>query len=134
MVAHAWPTVIAGGAGTRMEPNQCFYCHQWAGQPHRTDCVAVKKRIEVKVTFEGKNPHSGLWQTTVPHSWDDHSIEFHFNQGSWCSNNVIEHLTGWPRITRAEMLRISRHDSCICYCTHFDLVRIVDDTPITEDK
>lgn len=63
---------------------KCFYCGQPIGEKHKSNCVLVKKKVRVRMTVE--------YEIDVPASWDKEKIEFHRNNGSWCSSNAIDEL------------------------------------------
>ena len=68
----------------KSDENNCFYCQRPIGQPHKTDCVLIRKKAKVKLTIE--------YDIVVPAFWDEHDIEFHRNESSWCKSNLIDEL------------------------------------------
>ena len=78
----------------------CFYCQQPIGSAHEDDCVLVKKRVKVRMTVE--------YEVEVPARWDKEQIEFHRNEGSWCSDNAL-----------AELEELEG-DGCLCPITEFE--------------
>ena len=109
-----WPKVTVGGPGTRQDPEQCLYCKQVAGQPHGRECVVVEKRAKVRYSFE--------LEIGVPHSWGQHEIEFHRNDGSWCADNAL-----------TELHRLANQQGCLCNNFHCEFLEVVDDTPRQND-
>ena len=77
-------TVTESAMRPASDKRQCFYCGQPIGGNHKPDCVLIKKRVKVRMTIE--------YFIEVPGSWDKDSVEFHRNEGSWCSQNAIEEL------------------------------------------
>lgn len=64
------------------KPDECFYCHQKIGQPHKWECVTITRSVEIDITF--RLPFD------VPVSWGKEQIEFHWSgQGSNCMSNII---------------------------------------------
>jgi hypothetical protein len=63
-----WPLVDPFDDGIRPAgaPDRCFYCWQKVGEPHRRDCVVVKKLVRFRVTVEV--------DITFPHSWTEEEI------------------------------------------------------------
>lgn len=74
---------------------QCFYCGQLIGLEHKADCVLRRKKVKIKLTAE--------YEIDVPNNWDKNQIEFHRNEGSWCSTNIIN-----------ELQDISDNGGCLC--------------------
>ncbi len=65
---------------------ECFYCKAPVGR-HEDDCVCVKKSVVIRMTIE--------YLVAVPRFWNEHDIEFHRNEGSWCADNDLEALVEW---------------------------------------
>jgi hypothetical protein len=61
---------------------QCFYCSKPIGSTHAPDCVLVKKRVRIKVFTE--------LTVEIPHFWDEETIRFYYNDGSWCAANLAD--------------------------------------------
>jgi hypothetical protein len=94
-----WPVV-------RTTPNfisGCMYCHALKGEQHKLDCVARRRTVVVKATIE--------YIVEVPESWNQHDIEFHRNDSSWCTNNMVKEL---------DELCLN---NCICHRTEFSYIR-----------
>ncbi len=83
---------------------RCLYCKQAIGENHKDSCVLVMKRVKVRMTVE--------YEIEVPASWDKHMIEFHRNEGSWCSSNAISELE------RA----FDSGDGCMCNAAEFEYI------------
>ena len=69
----------------------CFYCREPLGGRHKDDCVIPKK--SVMVDFSIRLP------VLVPVSWDKEQIEFHYNESSWCCDNLLDMITDWQEKT-----------------------------------
>lgn len=113
-----WPLVAINDDGIRPagKPDECFYCHQKIGQPHKKDCGVVKRKVLIRYTFEIVED--------VPHYWTEQDFDFNRNESSWCLNNALDYIREYADKT--------------CGCTCFlknagaELVRDVDDTPHRE--
>lgn len=85
-------------------PDDCIYCHQAPGTEHAGDCVMRKRTVVVEARIK--------LVTRVPEVWSKGDIEFHFNDSSWCANNLICDF---------EMLKEYR--PCLCDTTDIRLMR-----------
>lgn len=65
-------------------PDECFYCGRPVGAEHADACVLRRKLVFVDVTI--------AVGVAVPASWDRERIEAHYNEGTWCSDNILEDL------------------------------------------
>lgn len=114
-----WPLVDPHDDGIRpaARPDECFYCQQKVGQPHKAECVIVTRKVKVCFTVD--------LELDEPFSWD--AIEFRYNDGSWCADSLIDML--------AEATKVVRDDSgvgrgpCLCNVVPAEVLGIVDDTP-----
>lgn len=79
---HKMPLVEIDDDGIRPAGSKtaCFYCHSTIGEPHKHDCVSVTRRVKVRFSIE--------LAVEVPVSWGKKQIEFKYNEGSWCSDNI----------------------------------------------
>lgn len=93
----------------------CFYCQQKVGTQHRSDCAVVTKKVRVRVTLD--------YDITVPYSWDSGQIEFHRNDSSWCSSNLISEL---------EEQFGEDSEQCLCGRASFEVMGVVDPGPNRE--
>ena len=91
----------AGQQGT------CFYCRQPIGT-HAADCVCVEKSVVLRATIE--------YIVAVPDFWDQDSIEFQRNDGSFCMDNDFERIAMWAD-------RQPNPGPCTCGATHITFVR-----------
>lgn len=82
------------------DAQECFYCRQVIGAEHKSDCVLINKKVKVRMTVE--------YEIEVPAAWGANMIEFHRNEGSWCSDNAIR-----------ELKELSTDNNCICGVTEF---------------
>jgi hypothetical protein len=84
-------------------PYKCVYCSQLVGQPHKRDCVIVKKVVRVRWTVDV--------DIEVPHSWSREVIEE--------DNSVGQNV--WDVVFAGEYDPVG-----------FEFVGIVDETPRRE--
>lgn len=84
--------------------DKCFYCGELKGAVHKEGCVIRSRTVLVKATIE--------YLIEIPEDWDTDQIEFHRNEGNWCSNNLINELQ-------------SLEDKGVDFCNHsyFEFVR-----------
>ena len=82
------------------QPDQCFYCGQALGQEHKPDCVMRKRTVVLQFTVE--------MTVEVPEFWTPEQIEFHRNESSYCSGNVVGELSA---------------AGCLCSTSHFEFLR-----------
>ncbi|WP_099467829.1 hypothetical protein [Konateibacter massiliensis] len=68
------------------KPDRCFYCGQLIGEQHKEDCVIRSKTVVVDFTFRTV--------LSVPECWDEEQICLHYNDGSWCADNILSELDG----------------------------------------
>ena len=82
--------------------------------------------IRVRVAGEGI---AGVWRTSVPSDWDRQQIEFHYNDGSWCANNLLDekehvvwdHVGAWSRLEAMEQQR-EEESGCLCDALRFEFL------------
>lgn len=86
------------------DKRQCFYCQQAIGEVHKPNCVLISRKVKVRMTVE--------YEVEVPAHWDKSNIEFHRNEGSWCTNNAIDELTS--------IFEGEEENGCMCSCTEFE--------------
>jgi hypothetical protein len=114
-----WPIVTNNDPGFRPagQNDHCFYCKQRIGTPHKETCVIVVKTVKVRYTIE--------LEIEVPYFWDQHNIEFHRNEGSWCANNCVQDI-------EAYIVKLDTSNSCLC-CVgdafKCEYIATVDSTP-----
>lgn len=104
--------VVTKKAQRGHEDEVCFYCRQPIGDNHKPDCVLIRKTVKVRVVIE--------YDVSVPRYWTKHDIEFHRNQGSWCSSNLI-----------GELQAISE-DRCLCWRAEFECLDSNGDPVLNE--
>jgi hypothetical protein len=66
------------------KPDECFYCRQKIGAPHKFECVIPQRYVVVRETIERV--------VAVPKSWNVGEIHFKYNEGSWCADNIVRDL------------------------------------------
>lgn len=66
------------------EPDRCFYCGRMIGEEHKTDCVIRSKTVVVDFTFKTV--------LAVPEYWNEEQINYHYNDGTWCADNILYDL------------------------------------------
>ena len=98
-------TVTEKAMRPRSSARQCFYCKQPIGKVHKQDCVLVKKTVKVRMIVE--------YNVDVPAHWAAEQIEFHRNNGSWCSNNALSEL---------DALFGSNNGPCLCNSARFEYI------------
>ena len=95
---------------------KCFYCKSHVGAYHLDDCILIQKKVKVRCVIE--------YEISCPYSWSKHDIEFHRNEASWCSDNMI-----------SELENLSIVDGCLCYKATYEVIGSVDDKePFIEEK
>lgn len=127
-----WPLVDPRDDGIRPAggPNECFYCGKKIGEPHARDCVIVTRRVLVRIE-SADGTISGMWEKDSPYSFDPEMIEYMYNDGTWCANNILDYDVAWDQPGAYEKLKeiAQRDDECLCGMLGFKFVRVVDDTP-----
>lgn len=77
-------TVTKSSTRPAGEPDRCFYCGQLIGEQHKEECVIRSRTVVVDFTFRTV--------LSVPESWDEEQIRFHYNDGGWCADNILSEL------------------------------------------
>jgi len=97
------PLVLSNDDGIRPagNPDQCFYCKQKVGTPHKDGCVILNRKVKVKYSYE--------IEIEVPHGWSKDDIEFHRNESSWCADSSLRELS-----------EISNNETIGCLCNVFE--------------
>lgn len=75
--------------------DECFYCHAKIGEQHKDGCVIRERTVNVDFTVRVV--------MSVPESWDEDQINWHYNKGTWCASNLLAALA-------------NREDSDRCLC------------------
>jgi len=126
-----WPLVhdLDDGIRPAGDPGSCFYCNQKIGSPHREDCVIVTKRVLVRIkSFD--DAVTGMWELDVPYCWDRSMIEFMYNDGSWCADNIFDYdSVAWDQPNAKELLNLMSCGGCLCDKIRFEFTRVVDGSP-----
>lgn len=79
----------------------CFYCCQPLGSEHESNCVIRQRTCVVDFTIR--------MVTAEPEYWDKNNIEFHYNESSWCADNLLD--------------MIEKRGKCLCDITRATFVR-----------
>lgn len=77
-------TVEDNGIRPAGQPDRCFYCDQPKGAQHREGCVIRKRTVVVRFSID--------LVLDVPEDWETSNIEFKYNEGAWCANNIANEL------------------------------------------
>lgn len=111
------PVVLSNDDGIRPagNPDECFYCNQKVGHPHKSNCVVLKKRAKVRYSFE--------FEIDVPWGWNQGNILFHRNDGSWCADNALQ-----------ELQEASEKQGCLCPVFTCEVLEISEAPPYRKDK
>ena len=112
------PKVLIDDDGIRPagQPDECFYCGQKVGQPHKLDCVILTRKVKIRYSYE--------IEIEVPHSWDKDTIEFHRNDSSWCAHNSLEELEEFG----------DKDNGCLCSYFSAEVLEIPDTAPYRRNK
>jgi len=92
---------------------RCFYCGKTVGSFHKSDCVLIKKTVKVKLTIN--------YEVNVPADWDKQMIEFHRNDSTWCSSNLIE-----------ELKKLDTKNGCLCPIAEFKYLETTGEPKLDE--
>jgi len=90
-------------------PDECFYCRMAVGLDHAADCVLRKKTVTIQAAFE--------MVIAVPDEWDEETINFCRNEGSWCVDNLVNHMAGFVERSR------ENDGGCFCGSTEIKYLR-----------
>ena len=83
----------------------CIYCKSKIGEPHKVGCVVRERTVVVSATIQ--------YVITVPEDWTKEQIEFHRNEGSWCSDNGLREIDNFRE----------RTDHCLCGNMYYKYIR-----------
>jgi len=78
----------------------CFYCKQKIGEEHLENCYKRERSVVVEFTIRVV--------TKEPEHWTPDDIEFHYNESSWCADNLLNSLVRRQK---------SNPDWCLCQFT-----------------
>lgn len=101
--------VFAEGIRPAGQPDKCFYCGSAIGDQHGEKCVIRSRTVLVKAEIE--------MLITVPEFWEESTVEFSRNEGSWCADNLLSELED-----QAERM------GCLCNSVRFSFVREATET------
>lgn len=102
-----FPIVTINDVPPAGKPSECFWCNRKIGQEHAYDCSTVVKKVRLKAII--------TYETTVPHSYSKEDIEFKFNEGAWCADNLTD--------------EIFVEGECLCNRTHIEYIKTIDNMP-----
>ena len=88
----------AKGAGT---PDKCFYCSGQRGGQHKAACVVLQRPVKLSVTID--------LVVAVPRFWSQETIQHHFNDSSWCADNILTAIERHQKATE-----------CLCDSTRIE--------------
>lgn len=91
----------------------CFYCHATIGEQHNKGCVCRDRSIVVRFSVDVV--------MVEPEDFDADRINFMYNDGTWCADNLIQILQG---------LQVSI-GGCLCGYTKAEYLR--EATPLDEE-
>lgn len=90
----------------------CLYCSAPVDTEHEAGCVMRRRTIVLRATLE--------YVVRVPEHWTPEHTDFHFNDGTWCADNIAEqHLE--PHL--GSSLEDCDRPRCLCDCSRFEFVR-----------
>lgn len=98
-----WP-VIEDDSRPAGVPDRCFYCNEPHGSQHKIGCAIRQRTVVVRAIIE--------YVVDVPEDWEQHDIEFHRNDGSWCADNAL-----------TELDELSERAGCLCAVTRYEYLR-----------
>jgi hypothetical protein len=105
-------TVEECGIRDAGSPDHCFYCNTPKGEIHEEECVIRSRTVVVRFSID--------LVVDVPESWQASNIEFKYNEGTWCANNITEMLT--ETVHRMDAAGIG----CLCDTLSAEFVREAD--------
>ena len=118
--------VVENDHGIRPEAgfgsDRCLYCKQSIGQYHKDDCVCIRKEVSFRIYFNGI--YIGVWETDEPAYQTLEGAEFHMNESSWCSKNILD---GGFKGHADMMLQAVEEGSCLCDELTFRVLRMSED-------
>lgn len=96
--------------------DECFYCGQKIGNPHKTDCVLLVRKWKVRLVYEV--------EVMKPFSWGKDDIDFHYNGSSTCADSFIREIEDF-----ADKASIG------CLCPHFfgEAIEPLEDHPTLDE-
>lgn len=102
----SYPVIKKNDYGIRPagKKDECFYCHSKIGEQHKKDCVIVCKKVKLKATIE--------FVLDVPNHWEKENILYHYNNGTWCSDNLLNYLENW---------KDNHKNECLCRYTKIEI-------------
>jgi hypothetical protein len=80
----SWPVTPESGPAPAGQPDECFYCKVKVGGEHAPDCVVRQRTVVCRVAID--------LVRAVPEDWDGEMINFHMNDSSSCSNNLLREV------------------------------------------
>ncbi len=101
-------TVIEQDVRPARQDGTCFYCSQPLGHVHNIGCVILQRSvvIEFKIRVIMAKPRD--------HDFD--LINFGYNEGSWCADNLADKLKAWADTDNLP-------PGCLCGATSAKVIR-----------
>lgn len=108
---------IVGTAAARPagKPDECFYCNQPVGGEHKPECVCIVRKVRVRVSAE-----IDIWR---PADWDLGMVEFHLDESSWCSTNIIDEIAKYGE---------TLPNGCLCQNIDFEVLNLTDERKVSD--
>lgn len=88
-----------------------FYCHKAVGQLHSVECVRHRRKVRLRLTVE--------YEVDVPNSWSEEQINFHYQESSYCADNVSSDLEAYAH-------QLNQNKDCLCGRAKIEYVRDVE--------
>jgi len=77
------------------EPDKCYLCGVPLEEQHKQGCVFRERTVIIELKCN--------LLVSVPEDWDAQMVEFHFNESSYCTSNLI-----------GELQLLDKRTGCIC--------------------
>ena len=112
LLAHTKLVTPTNGPRPAGKPDRCFYCGELIGNEHKPSCPCRVKVVQLKVEL--------ILPVVVPEYWDADAVDFHFNDSSWCADNIANELVRYMEAKSYE---------AGCLCSSFEGTFIRDAEP-----
>lgn len=97
-------TVKPGDVRPARRDGTCFYCRQPVGGEHNPDCVILDRSVVMRFSFE--------LVVCAPAIMNQSQLEFKYNEGSWCADNLLRALRQYKA-----------KNGCLCSAMQAEYVR-----------